>query len=135
MFSYASTASEPIARHLDHNVESYTAALNDLTEAPDWVTPENTGYCCHTCSLVLIESANPTPPPTFKANKEVFDSLFDLVRAALLASHNEGFASGKYINDYHTDTAVLRAKLDEAHAAQDAAASALWRALYNLPTR
>lgn len=46
---------ESFTPHSNHMWEEWHAYVNDLTDAPDFVTGDSAGICCHTCQLVIID--------------------------------------------------------------------------------
>lgn len=58
------------------------------------------------------------------------DVLADAMRAAITASHESGYRSGRYVSDQSTEEEVLRDARDAAQVREGTATRAMWNAFY-----
>lgn len=53
MYGFTTSADERVIDHAEHAIEEWHAYLS--SEYPEWVTPDATGVCCHTCSTIIVD--------------------------------------------------------------------------------
>lgn len=52
-YRFTTSADARAIDHADHNYEEWHAYL--AADAPEWVTGNATGVCCHDCRLIIVE--------------------------------------------------------------------------------
>jgi hypothetical protein len=52
---YRFTTHAAVTDHADHVWEEWHAYVCDLSDAPEWVTGDMSGLCCHTCQLIIVD--------------------------------------------------------------------------------
>lgn len=106
-YRYTHRRAERMIDHADHTWEEWHAYVCDLTDAPEWVTGDSTGLCCHTCELVIVDQA-----PTDLSVDELVADLDRAVDRATGRDHAEAVAQ-----DPLTRVLVkLRGELDASEA-------------------
>lgn len=56
MYRFTTSADARTVDHVHHNGEEWHAYLCDLSDDPEWVTGDTSGWCCHDCQLIIVES-------------------------------------------------------------------------------
>lgn len=60
VYAFTTTATTPVVEHADHIWEEWHAYLAD--ELPEQFDREDSGLCCHTCHLVIVDQPTTDHP-------------------------------------------------------------------------